>query len=91
MTKKIFFTVLTVFYISFTTNSYAECDGFYIAGRIGQAKIELEDSRSGFNDYSNDKLISKRRLMASGGSLTPKATSSSQWVLTVSAPSPVAC
>lgn len=66
MTKKIFFTVLTVFHISFTTNSYAECDGFYIAGRIGQAKIELEDSRSGFNDYSNDKLISKRRLMASG-------------------------
>ena len=42
----------------------AECDGFYIAGRIGQAKYELEDERvdSGHSDY----VVDKKRLMASG-------------------------
>ena len=64
MTKKIFFTLIATIFVA--TNSYAECDGFYLAGRIGQAKIEVEENRSGFNNYSNDGLTNKKRLVLSG-------------------------
>ncbi|MBR5154761.1 MAG: porin family protein [Alphaproteobacteria bacterium] len=66
MTKKIIFILLTVLGMFFTTNSYAECDGFYIAGRLGQAKLKLEEARGNVDGYGNDKLINKKRLMASG-------------------------
>ncbi|MBR5598903.1 MAG: porin family protein [Alphaproteobacteria bacterium] len=66
MTKKIFFLFLTIFCTSIAINSYAECDGFYIAGRLGQAKIESENDKSGVDGYSNDNVINKSRLIASG-------------------------
>ena len=66
MTKKIIFIILTALSMSFVAEAYAECDGFYIAGRLGQTKIESEDDRSGFIGYGNDHLINKKRLMASG-------------------------
>ena len=66
MTKKILFSFLTIFITSIAVEAYAECDGFYIAGRLGQAKIESEDSRGEADGYGNDKVINKRRLIASG-------------------------
>ena len=64
MTKKLIFTFIATIFVA--TNSYAECDGFYLAGRIGQAKIEVEENRSEFNSYTNDGLTNKKRLMLSG-------------------------
>jgi len=64
MTKKIIFTLIATIFVA--TNSYAECDGFYLAGRIGQAKIEVEDARSNVNDNTNDGVINKKRLTLSG-------------------------
>jgi opacity protein-like surface antigen len=64
MTKKIisiFFAALLSFVAK---NSYAECDGFYLASRIGQAKINVEDDRG--VDEGASSTISKKRLMLSG-------------------------
>lgn len=66
MTKKILFSFLTIFITSVAVEAYAECDGFYIAGRLGQTKIESEDDRSGVSGYGDDDVISKKRLMVSG-------------------------
>lgn len=65
MTKRILFSILTIFVVSIATKSYAECDGFYIAGRLGQAKIKSE-AKDGSDGYGNDNVINKRRLIASG-------------------------
>lgn len=63
MTKK-FILFLTTAFILQTSVALAECDGFYIAGRVGQAKYKLEDSRS-VSDHS-DYVIDKKRLLLSG-------------------------
>lgn len=65
MTKKTFFTLLTAFLILTSKVSFAECDGFYLAGRIGQAKIEVEDAR-GLDESASDGVINKKRLLLSG-------------------------
>ncbi len=65
MTKKTFFTLLTAFLILTSKVSFAECDGFYLAGRIGQAKIEVEDAR-GLDESASDGVINKKRLFLSG-------------------------
>ena len=66
MTKKII-SILFATALSFVANnSYAECDGFYLAGRIGQAKIEVEDARNGVDESSNDGVINKKRLLLGG-------------------------
>ncbi len=49
------------------TASHAECDGFYIAGRVGQAKYKLKDDRGSVHTTSSDHLIDKKRFLASGG------------------------
>lgn len=54
------------FAVSFTALPvFAECDGFYIAGRAGFAKYEIEDDRSGVQDVS-DYVVDKKRFIASG-------------------------
>lgn len=54
------------FAVSFATlPAFAECDGFYIAGRVGGAKYEIEDNRSGVQEVS-DYVVDKKRLIASG-------------------------
>lgn len=58
--------LLTIF-VSAASISKAECDGFYLAGRLGSAKIELEDKRSGVSDSVSNYIVDKRRFLASGG------------------------
>lgn len=66
MTKKILniLTFVTLFFVT-TENAYAECDGFYLAGRIGIAEYKLEEARSGISSPS-DYVVDKERLLASG-------------------------
>lgn len=66
MTKNLFYTVLTLSFLVVAEVAKAECDGFYIAGRIGQAKIEVEDARNNADSHTNDGVTNKKRLMASG-------------------------
>ena len=65
MTKKIFSVILFAVLIFNAEMCFAECDGFYLAGRIGQAKIEVEDAR-GVNESPSDGVINKKRLLLSG-------------------------
>lgn len=58
--------MLTVSVVLSAQTANAECDGFYIAGRIGQAKYKLKDDRSGVSGSYSDYVIDKKRLMASG-------------------------
>lgn len=46
--------------------AFAECDGFYIAGRAGYAKYEIEDDRSSVSQNVSDYIVDKKRFMASG-------------------------
>ncbi len=66
--KKIIKSVLLIAAICtmYSTPVYAECDGFYIAGRIGQAKYKLEDSRGGVDSSHSDYVVDKKRLLLSG-------------------------
>lgn len=59
-------TFLAFVCILHTNLAQAECDGFYLAGRAGFAKFEVEDERSSVNDKRSDYVIDKRRFMASG-------------------------
>lgn len=65
MTKNII-SVLTVAFVLQAGTALAECDGFYLAGRAGQAKYKLEDSRSSVDRNHSDYVIDKKRLMLSG-------------------------
>ena len=65
MTKKTIFVLFAFLLTVIAKKSYAECDGFYLAGRIGQAKIEVEDDR-GVDESPSDGVISKKRLLLSG-------------------------
>ncbi len=65
MTKKIYFILFSAILILSAKISYAECDGFYLAGRVGQAKIEVEDAR-GLDESPSDGVINKKRLLVSG-------------------------
>ena len=63
--RTLFFTLLiTLFGLS--NIAKAECDGFYIAGRVGYAKYEIEDERSGVSNNVNDYIVDKKRFLASG-------------------------
>ena len=66
MTKKIltFLAIVALSCASIKTAN-AECDGFYLAGRVGQAKIEVEDAR-GLDESPSDGVINKKRLLVSG-------------------------
>ncbi len=53
--------------ISFTAlPAFAECDGFYIAGRAGYAEYEIEDDRSSVDQNISDYVVDKKRFIASG-------------------------
>ncbi len=65
MTKKIILLLTFAFALQAHT-AFAECDGFYLAGRVGQAKYKLEDSRSGVNSSHSDYIVDKKRLLLSG-------------------------
>lgn len=69
MTKKIL-TFLTFIAISLATSktANAECDGFYLAGRIGLAEYKMEDARKGVtaDQVKSDYVVDKERLLASG-------------------------
>ncbi len=60
---KLIMIVLTVLLIT-SSNTYAECDGVYLAGRAGFAKYEIDDKHS--SDKRSDYVIDKKRFMASG-------------------------
>lgn len=67
MTKLQKITLILAFAILLPTQPVkAECDGFYIAGRIGQAEYELKDDRSEVDSSHSDYVVDKKRLMASG-------------------------
>lgn len=68
MTKKynLFLTILAIFTAANVNLAQAECDGFYIAGRAGYAKYEVDDSRSGVSNSHSNYVVDKRRFMASG-------------------------
>ena len=66
MTKKIIFSAFVLSFLAFAEVSKAECDGFYIAGRLGQAKIEVKDARGNADSHTNDGVTNKKRLMVSG-------------------------
>ncbi len=66
MTKKIFLALFAFCFVCCAKNSYAECDGFYLAGRLGRAKIEQKEARNNVDSYENDGVINKKRLLASG-------------------------
>lgn len=67
MTKKInlFFFVLGGTLLFFTNVANAGCDGFYLAGRAGGARIELKDHNSLYRGSSN-YVVNKDRFIASG-------------------------
>lgn len=65
MTKKII-SVLAIAFILQAGTALAECDGFYLAGRVGQAKYKLEDDRSGVDSSHSNYVVDKRRLLLSG-------------------------
>ncbi len=58
------FAATTIALASFS--AFAECDGFYIAGRAGYAKYEIEDDRSGVSQNVSDYVVDKKRFIASG-------------------------
>ncbi len=58
--------VLTFVCALYCHTAQAECDGFYIAGRAGFAKFEVEDEHSSVHDKRSDYVVDKRRFMASG-------------------------
>ena len=58
------FAAITIAFASFS--AFAECDGFYIAGRVGYAKYEIEDDRSGVSQNVSDYVVDKKRFIASG-------------------------
>ncbi|MCM1323126.1 MAG: outer membrane beta-barrel protein [Acetobacter sp.] len=67
MTKAIKVILVLISIITFSTTSvYAECDGFYLAGRIGQAKYKLEDGRGSVDSSHSDYIVDKKRLLLSG-------------------------
>lgn len=63
--RTLFFTLLIAF-SGLSNIVKAECDGFYIAGRVGYAKYEIEDDRGGVNNNVNDYIVDKKRFLASG-------------------------
>ncbi len=61
---KITLTILAfVFHIS---PARAECDGFYLAGRIGYAEYEVEDDRGSVSNSLSNYVVDKKRFIASG-------------------------
>lgn len=67
MTKKFnIILLMAVLFIAVAKNVKAECDGFYIAGRAGYAKYEMEDDRSNVNSNVSDYVVDKKRFLASG-------------------------
>lgn len=65
MTKKIMLLLITALVLQ-TSTVLAECDGFYLAGRVGQAKYKLEEARGGVDSQSSDYVVDKKRLLLSG-------------------------
>lgn len=65
MTKRIISFLAVVFALQ-ANIAFAECDGFYLAGRVGQAKYKLEDDRSGVDSGHSDYVVDKKRLLLSG-------------------------
>ncbi len=67
MTKKILtFLAIAALSCASIKTANAECDGFYLAGRIGVAEYKLEDDRSNVNSSPSDYVVDKERLFASG-------------------------
>lgn len=58
-----FLAIFSLLYASFAN---AECDGFYLAGRAGYAKYEIDDGRSGISDGAGSYVVDKKRFIASG-------------------------
>lgn len=67
MTKKIS-TFLAIAIVSCATigTAKAECDGFYLAGRLGTAEYKLEDDRGEVSSNPSDYVVDKERFFASG-------------------------
>ncbi len=64
--KNILSLFLAIAVTLLTNSAFAECDGFYIAGRAGFAKYEIEDNRSGVTQNISDYVVDKQRFLASG-------------------------
>lgn len=66
MTKTTTLLLSTALVLTMAKAATAECDGFYLAGRLGSAKFDYKDDRSNVNNNNKGYGIDKRRLMASG-------------------------
>ncbi len=64
--NKLVLTILASIFIFAIEPAMAECDGFYLAGRVGQAKYKVDDDRSGVNNSVPHYVVDKKRFIASG-------------------------
>ena len=64
--NKVFFLIFVFTLLMFFGFEKAECGGCDLAGRIGYAKYEIEDERSGVSNNVNDYIVDKKRVLASG-------------------------
>jgi opacity protein-like surface antigen len=67
MTKKfnLFFPMFVAGILLFANAAFAGCDGFYLAGRSGGARIELKD-HSSLDRGSSNYVVNKDRFIAGG-------------------------
>lgn len=65
--NKIFAVILASIFIFAIKPVRAECDGFYLAGRVGYAKYDVDDDRSGVSNSVSDYIVDKKRFLAGGG------------------------
>lgn len=69
MTKnfKIFSIVLVFALIFFAKAAMAGCDGFYLAGRIGGMKYDVDDNKGEISNIVSNYIVDKKLFIANGG------------------------
>ena len=69
MTKnfKVFSIVLAFATLCFVKASIAGCDGFYIAGRIGVMKYDVDDNKGEISNIVSNYIVDKKLFIANGG------------------------
>ena len=69
MTKncKIFSIVLTFAVLFLAKASFAGCDGFYLAGRIGGMKYHVDDNKGEISHAVANYVVDKKLFIANGG------------------------
>jgi len=64
---KIFLIIFAFALLLFSKNSFAGCDGFYLAGRIGVMQYDVDDNKGEISNIVSNYIVDKKLFIANGG------------------------